>query len=145
MSIQFIFPRGAFGPSDDDAPLEAALRRIAVAAAKVNGDDGWVEKYGTDFENDVFMMHSFCWCEKIDCPWCNGELPEGHTVRKFRYPENEPFDDDWCSAPNFVFKPSGLKVWWYKYIGRDMETNRPVTDEEVKEVERACIASLNST
>lgn len=135
MDVHLIFPRGAFGASDDDAPLEAALRRIAVAAAKVNGDDGWVEKYGTDFENDVFMMHSFCWCEKMDCPWCNGELPEGQTVRKYSYPENEPFEDDWCSAPNFVFKPSGLKVWWYK-IHRSRHGNQPSCDRRRSERDR---------
>lgn len=25
--------------------------------------------YGCEYENDVFMMHPFCWCESPDCPW----------------------------------------------------------------------------
>ena len=54
--------------------------------------------YGANFENDTFMMHPFCWCEKDGCAWCD---------------EN---------APNFYHKETGLKVWWYKYIGRSMET-----------------------
>ena len=32
--------------------------------------------------------------------------------------------DTWLpsqSAPNFWHKPSGFKVWWYKYIGRSVE------------------------
>ena len=42
------------------------------------------------------------------------------------------------SAPNFWHKPSGFKVWWYKYIGRDMETHgTPPVDL----LER-CLASL---
>jgi len=28
--------------------------------------------YGVEFENDVFLMHPFCWCDKDDCPWCGG-------------------------------------------------------------------------
>ena len=24
--------------------------------------------YGQDFENDVFIMHPFYWCEGADCP-----------------------------------------------------------------------------
>lgn len=32
-----------------------------------------------------------------------------------------------CSkdAPNFWHKPSGLKIWWYKYIGRGMDFHIP--------------------
>lgn len=33
------------------------------------------------------------------------------------------------SAPNFWHKPSGLKVWWYKYIGRDQEVVGPATPD----------------
>lgn len=79
--------------------------------------------YGAFFENDVFMMHPFCWCERDDCLWCLGCECE--------------YTDDWqtlvkqcrkCSgeiepAPNFLHKPSGTKVHWYKYIGRSMEVD----------------------
>lgn len=55
--------------------------------------------YGAFFENDTFMMHPYCWCEQDGCAWCFGP------------------------APNFLHKPSQSKVWWYKYIGRGMETD----------------------
>lgn len=29
------------------------------------------------------------------------------------------------SAPNFWHKPSGIKVWWYKWLGRSMTTEGP--------------------
>jgi hypothetical protein len=54
--------------------------------------------YGANFENDVFMIHRYCWCEKEDCPWCEGE------------------------EPNFRYKPTGATISWYKYIGRGMIT-----------------------
>jgi hypothetical protein len=70
--------------------------------------------YGREFENDVFMMHPYCWCEKPDCPWCRGCACLGH---------DDPCDN--CvgqphRAPNFLFKPTGAEVSWYKYIGRGM-------------------------
>lgn len=68
-------------------------------AKKLNLDGGYglggENGYGVEFENEVFMMHPFCWCEQETCPWC---------------------EDD---APNFLFKPTGARVWWYKWIGRD--------------------------
>ena len=52
-----------------DSVIELGLRLIGFA---FGGDDEWGEKYGTDFENDIFLMHHFCWCEKDDgsCLWC---------------------------------------------------------------------------
>lgn len=103
--------------------------------------------YGAYFENDIFMMHPYCWCEQDDCEWCMGcTCPdEAHEYRvdgvtadfddwiaayhlgKSRdIVRHEEFQCDYCKglvghAPNFLHKPSGTKVRWYKYIGRGME------------------------
>lgn len=53
--------------------------------------------YGVEYENDVFMMHPYCWCEQENCGWCNE------------------------TSPNFMYKPTNCKVWWYKWIGRSQE------------------------
>jgi hypothetical protein len=45
-------------------------------------------------------------------------------------------------APHFWHKPSGFKVWWYKYIGRDTETNMKPTPELLAEVFRSCREAL---
>lgn len=106
--------------------------------------------YGAYFENDTFMMHPFCWCEQDDCEWCRGcTCPEGayeYRVEGIKVHEFsqwlEAYDKglsretvhhdhlkcDYCKglvghAPNFLHKPSGTKVRWYKYIGRGMEVN----------------------
>lgn len=77
-------------------------------------DDGFGFGYGVDFENDVFMIHTFCWCDGEDCPWCNGK-------------------------PNFLHKKTGASLSWYKYIGRGM-----VIDEDVNwsAVFAECFSSL---
>lgn len=43
--------------------------------------------------------------------------PRGMMANRPRGPSHHPSQ----SAPNFWFKPTDLRVWWYKYIGRDME------------------------
>lgn len=41
--------------------------------------------------------------------------------------------------PNFHHKPSGLKVRWYKYIGRGMEITGDVDIEDVSDILIDCL------
>ncbi len=45
-------------------------------------------------------------------------------------------------APNFWHKPSNVKIWFYKWIGRDMQYNRAVTLDEWNEIFRQCCADV---
>jgi len=125
MSIQIIMAAGAFGANEHDSALDTFLRAFAEKHKENEGD--WAEKYGTNFENDKFMMHRFCWCEKDDCPWCGGEIiPE--LMKSFG------FEKEHETAPNFWYKPLDLKVWWYKYIGRGVKVNKQLTESEFKQM-----------
>lgn len=42
----------------------------------------------------------------------------------------------------FIFKETGLKITWYKHIGRAMEINQILTVSELKIVLLACLNSL---
>lgn len=153
--------------------------------------------YGTDFENDVFLIHSFCWCEKDDCPWCTGcncsddaykyfidnnEVSYDEWIEFYDINENKISDENWdeyekkideinkrlnsihepdCDfcltgeiskekgggnskpAPNFWHKSSGLKIWWYKWIGRSMEYNKEITEKEWEIIFDDCVKSIN--
>jgi len=103
--------------SDKEDLIEAGLRAIAVAASEDSKDE-WAEKYGTNFENEAFAMHRYCWCEKDDCPWCSGE------------------------APNFLYKPTGFRLDWYKYIGRGMEPSESVSAFDVVVMIFRCLVSI---
>jgi len=116
-----VMPEGMLGRMSEDDLLEAGLRAIADEAAKYLPEDwdmSWADKYGIDYENDVFMMHRYCWCEKEDCPWC------------------------YMGAPNFEHKRTGFELTWYKYIGRSMEVNMDLGALEIVTIIKECLESL---
>lgn len=128
--IKIITPTGMFGASSADDFIDTAMRVIGVGF----GDpDEWASKYGTDYENDVFMMHRYCWCEKPDCLWCTIWLSnevecteaeaEAHRAKQVKQVRERfgAWAAEHPSAPHFWFKPTGFQLRWYKYIGRDME------------------------
>jgi len=92
--------------------------------------------YGAYYENDVFMMHPFCWCEKDYCGWCAGIGAMPQIIREVgnvKYNESE-------RLPNFLYKPSGFKMWWYKYIGRGEEYSGNLPKDWYKK----CVESLST-
>lgn len=136
--VQIIVPAGMFGPSDYDSALDKILRAIAVSYSTDKGE--WAEKYGTNFENEVFLMHRFCWCDAEDgsCLWCiHGDHPDFERLLSERFGSEGGGEYDYqrhrarhyYDPPNFWHKPTDFRVRWYKYIGRDVETNKPVTEE----------------
>ncbi len=180
--ITLIVPAGMFGASEFDTDLDFFLRKLASAC---DTEDEWPDKYGATFENDVFMMHPYCWCEQDGCPWCDScECPESarhylvdgeevsfHVWRNFYFDRidegftykevaarRERRHDAECAfclgeqhadrgaiagrpAPNFWHKPSALRVWWYKYIGRDVIVENP-NDLHIGEMMAECFRSL---
>ena len=46
--------------------------------------------------------------------------------------------------PNFRYKPSMFVVHWYKYIGRSMSVNRPITSKEWRALITECQGSITS-
>lgn len=79
----------------------------------------YVTEYGYDYENIVFKQRPFCWCD--NCEYCGPD-------RK----------------ANFVHKESGLSIWWYKHIGRDMivEHDKPYTYAELTKIFHEVYASI---
>lgn len=118
--VQIIFP------ATDEGALTTFLRGITRVIAEREGVEagyglGGSDGYGCEWDSDVFMMHPYCWCERSDCAWCAGcDCPEPCSYHSDDAHQNVGFVAD-KGAPNFWHKPSGLKVWWYKYIGRGMD------------------------
>ena len=129
-------------PERSEDIISKDLRRLTqVLCVGQIGDDhdgsgglGGTYGYGVNYENDVFMIHRYCWCERPECPWCLECACQAHYekngVRVERYEEGvESITDVECRnsreqperAPNFLHKPSGSTIRWYKWIGRSME------------------------
>lgn len=94
--IEIVLPKGA--TTSTELKLVELSRQIRLklgleASCGLGGLDG----YGYDYENDIFMMKPYCWCEKEDCKWCYGD------------------------NPNFLYKQTNAKIWWYKWIGRSQK------------------------
>ena len=96
---------------------EAIYKRLPENEQVLYGGGlGGEHGYGRNYENETFMMHSYCWCDKTNCKR--------------------------CAEPNFWHKPSGFKVWWYKWIGRGMEFNQKITPVEWRTILKECLDSL---
>lgn len=111
-------------PERSEDPVSDSLRLLTKAIEGVTGEAegyglGGKHGYGANYENETFMMHRYCWCEGEDCPWC-GEK----------------------NAPNFLHKPSGSNVHWYKWIGRSNEVE---LNGDWATIISECINSLKAT
>lgn len=90
MKIEIVMPKEADGELVE--LTEFLVEKLGLEGGYgLGGRNG----YGAEYENDTFMMNPFCWCDRDDCRWCGKE-----------------------NAPNFLYKPTQGKVWWYKWIGR---------------------------
>lgn len=142
--------------------LTQLLKNLAVRIAETCGKkDPACKTYGIAYENDTFLMQPYCWCDKPDCPWCLGCRCEGYwdTPDKTYKPNARWVTEklcDWCAgktygkekgglpgkgAPNFWHKHSGIRVWWYKYIGRGMDLYGP-NNVSLMDIFQDCINSL---
>lgn len=175
---------------------EAIAERDTDAVA--HGVLGGMFGYGGHWDDDLFMMHPYCWCEREDCPWCVGCDCPPKAIHYFvdgqevNYSEWRAFFDretgdfgqskrehdawikkadaankrrakrhdpvcDYClgkgifalcpagrGAPNFWHKPSGLMVWWYKYIGRGMEAVGRSPKDDIRAIIKECIERVKA-
>jgi hypothetical protein len=92
--------------------------------------DALTEKYG--LSRFGCAVHCTCtrkrrWQEWFDA---NKLGPDGHA------------SDCLLVVPNFLHKPSGLRIDWYKWIGRDTKTSRPVSPAEWRAIFDECVASV---
>ena len=125
-TLKIITPTGAFGSSDGEHFVTTCMRVIGVGF----GEEGdWCAKYGVDVDTDVFTMRRFYWGD-CDCEFGDAE-DKWHTQHQGKpdydaqwkeFLEENPGHKATCSLelPNFLYKPTGFALEWYKYIGRDM-------------------------
>jgi len=105
-------------PQEYDADWATdGLYMIGQVIAEYRGKDplsGWSTLASNsgdeDFENDIFFMSSYCWC---------GGAAKEH--------------EDGC-PPNFLYKPNGLTITWYKHAGRGIRASMARCIESIGKV-----------
>lgn len=98
-----------FGHSRGEVPIgQGEWQAKFMELMNVRKDVDWDHS----FEKEVFLIRPYFWGECM----CD---------------EDGPVDPK-CQAhwPNFVYKPTGYELMWYKYPLRDSYANREVTFEE---------------
>lgn len=78
------------------------------------------------FENDVFRIEPYFW-DDCECPGTDDDI----------HLENCPE-----RVPNFLHKPSGFRIEWYKYPFRDAYMTPSVALQRWLEIVGECCASL---
>lgn len=73
---------------------------------------------GSPFENEVFIMRAYCWCDGDE---------DGH--------------EDGC-PPNFVHKRTGFECAWYKHCGRGNTQNAELGGMAWRAILIDCLVSL---
>ena len=119
---------------DRDPELENFLRDVSE---KYNNDpQNFASKYGANYEDENVYMRTFCYCDNPDgCNSCidYGTSPPSEDVIKNMMSVD---DDGLYEMPNFWYKSLDFKVRWYKYIGRGMEKNKNLSDDEFTQMKK---------
>lgn len=114
---KFEVPRGI---SEDDFIIQEMFIEFMYEI----GLDGYgyiendkLKEYKTErggFENNIFVINPYYWGE----------------------------DESITEEPNFIFKPTGLEIDWYKYPLRDSYSNKEFNLKEFKDVMKKCKESV---
>ncbi len=133
-----------------DCGCEKGKCRYFIDGVEVDGETSWQRNYEflgklphELYEHDTpeYEAYSHQWKARVkerDRRWVTLHPAITHTCVWQNILENRVEGADWRprqQPPNFCLKKTGLKVWWYKFIGRDMEFNRAPTLDDVKAIE----------
>ena len=107
-----------FGNSRGEYHIEPreAYQSAFAEFLEANGFDGYGHNSGENrcFENDTFIIRPYYWGD----------------------------DNEEAELPNFVYKPTGLEIRWYKYPMRDAYSNQDVDPEAFKAMLAECSKSM---
>ena len=118
-----------FGHSRGEYPVErGVLQDIFADFFRENHIDG----YGYPEEDSVLFDTDNHEDDIISCE------TDTFLIRPYYWGDEEKYMD----LPNFVYKPDGLTISWYKYPLRDSYSSTPITEEYLRKILRDCTESV---
>lgn len=120
----------------DDCYIKVRLRRLVDAGLD---DATWDDPDEQRITKEL--------CEEMGLSYPEGSMVhctcDFYTTWHEWLKENKHSTDCGVAKPNFHFKPAGLKVYWYKYIGRSTTINQEVDLKDWRLMMRECEDSLS--
>ena len=114
-------------------------------------DKYWLErpkKYSYDQANAIEKKIRMKLCQAYNIPWNDGKGCAVHCTcdykeRWIKFLESNSHDKE-CriTKPNFLYKPTGFEIQWYKYFLRDSYKNQDISTEEFITIIDDCIESI---
>jgi hypothetical protein len=107
------------------------------------------EEYRVFFEKERMVKLKEL-CETYSIPWddgngCLAHCTCGHDKKWQEWRSvNDHKPDCKIVTPNFVYKPTGFEIRWYKYALRDSYANREFTKKELLQMMEHCKKSICS-
>lgn len=83
---------------------------------------------GMSYYNETFSIMPYYWSGECTCG--NLKYPHKSTCLKVE--------------PNFLFKPNGYTIYWYKYVFKKAMANREVSVEQFREMLDICVESCKT-
>lgn len=132
----------SFNEEDRDL-LAGAMRSLAYRIAVKQGETpDYASVSRVDYDNVDFSMHYYCTCERSSCPWCRDcDCPLDELDENADDCSNEQCN--LTPLANFIHKPTGMTLSWYKHPGRGMSGYIP-DGVDIFAVFAACAQSIEN-
>lgn len=123
-----------------------AMEEIGISSYGYYIDNNKEEHYG--FENEVFKMIPFKW-DIEDCTCGLDDIAGDIHEEKGEYEGNKYRANHWhdldcrASEVNFLYKPTGFMIKWYKYALRDAYMSQDVSVDKFRDILDECVESVN--
>jgi hypothetical protein len=104
-----------------------------------------LKEQGLDYTKINKLLRAFCKEHEQNFEGCMVHCTCGAVGRINQFSEEHPHADT-CRLikPNFVFKPTGYEIEWYKYPLRDSYANQQISFDEFEEMIKICIESISN-
>jgi hypothetical protein len=134
---------------------QTELKNEKLKAGWIYDKDGYSKRpkewtYEDEDKKERFIYKELCKKYKLSYPsgcavhcTCDYDERAQKWLNKIGYPTGHK-KECLLEKPNFLYKPTGFEIQWYKYCLRDSYSNQPITLKKFKSIIDDCIKSLTT-
>ena len=121
-----------------------------ISFTPIDKEDDTPDFLGREYFDGNYPIHRGIWqnifCDKLTDE-CEGwrRTPLENDIFYYKADaEDHIWDDQGNYMPNFIYKPDGFRMCWYKYPLRSCYANRDISFDEFTKMVDACVKSLRT-